>query len=299
VALELTPDKTLPSAVRQALHRPEVAAAMCLPVCFTERPVGVLNVSRLHGETAFRPGDVEVATVLAADAALSIQRLDYLRAQAHEERVAAVGRLASTIIHDLRGPMTVIRGAAELALERNPDLRGQVGLIEAQVDDLDRVCEQLLSFAREADRGDDPPCALARLVAQIERDSRPRCQRAGIDLVCDCQGDAYIQGSYRELSRVLLQVVEAACEAPPPGGRLAVMGRVAGQMVEIELAGEEPDPARWCSDLDPPAALAAGGAGLSLALARDVAERYHGWLEVATSPGAFSVCLRLPRREAA
>ncbi|MBI2297895.1 MAG: response regulator [Armatimonadetes bacterium] len=102
VALELAPGKPLPAAVRAAMHRPEVSAAVCLPLCPGGRPLGVLNINRYGGGGGFLPGDLEVATVLASDAALTIQRLVLLEERRRRERAATVGRLASTIIHDRR-----------------------------------------------------------------------------------------------------------------------------------------------------------------------------------------------------
>ncbi|MBI5832350.1 MAG: response regulator, partial [Armatimonadetes bacterium] len=226
VALELTPARPVPSAVRSALHRPEVTAALCLPLAFAERPVGVLNISRLHSDRSFRPGDIEVASVLASDAALTIQRLALLSDRARSERIATVGRLASTIIHDLRGPVTIIRGANELLQDECPEQAAPLGRIEQHVADLDRMCEQLLSFARDASNVVYERFALADLLSEVARAGRDLGHAAGVGFHCTLESDGLVDAARGEITRALTGLLESAVAAAPSGAALNLVGRL-------------------------------------------------------------------------
>lgn len=295
VALDLTPGRPLPAVIRQAMRRPAVSAALCLPLAFSERPVGVLNINRIERGLAFAPGDVEIATVLANDAALSIQRLNLLREQAARERSATVGRLASTIIHDLRGPVTILRGAAELLADDHPECAEPLAAIDRQVDELDQMCEQLLSFARETSTLAFEDFAVSALLADAAADTAAAAAAAGVAIEWPVVDELRVEAVRSEVLRVLTQLVETALEAAT-GGRLRVGARLDGRMVLLELAGRDASPARWQLELDAAAAFAVGGAGLTLALARHVAERHRGRLEVETEDDLYTIRLRWPQR---
>jgi signal transduction histidine kinase len=299
VVLELTGAGLVPAAIRPALRRPEVTAALCLPLTYGERPMGVLNISRLHRDQQFRPGDVELATIIATDAALAIGRLKMLAERARGERVATVGRLASTIIHDLRGPVTIIRGAAELLEDEAPEHRRPLRVIARQVSDLEDMCEQLLSFARDASSVVFEEFSLKDLLADVAQDGQQWCRQAGLDWECAVEGDGRVEAARSELTRVLTQLVHAACESAASGSAVHVSGRLASGQVELKLVGCDDAPQRWLTDADAPAAIARGGAELSLALARHIVERHRGAVEVETDSGLYALTLRWPQRPAA
>ncbi len=299
VALELTTARPVPNAVRSALRRPEVTAALCLPLAFAERPVGVLNISRLHSDLSFRPGDIEVASVLASDAALAIQRLALLTDRARSERIATVGRLASTIIHDLRGPVTIIRGANELLQDEYPGQEAPLARIEQHVGELDRMCEQLLSFARDASNVVYERVPLAELLGEVARSGRDLGHLAGVNFHCTLESDGVVDAARGELTRALTGLLESAVASAPQGTALSVVGRLFGGTVELEVAGQDPTPDRWQPRLDAPTALAAGGAALSVALVRHVVERHHGVLEVSVGERDYTLTMRWPQRQAA
>jgi len=299
VALELTHERPVPNAVRSALRRPEVSAALCLPLAFAERPVGVLNISRLHSDLSFRPGDIEIASVLASDAALTIQRLSLLSDRARRERIATVGRLASTIIHDLRGPVTIIRGANELLQDEHPEQAEPLAAIEQRVGELDRMCEQLLSFARDASNVVYERFPLADLLSEVARRGRDLGHAAGIAFHCTLESDGLVDAARGELTRALAGLIESAVASAPAGTALSVVGRLLGGTVELQVVGCDLLPDRWQPRLDAPTALAAGGAELSVALVRHVVERHHGAVEVSCDQQAYTLTLRWPQRQAA
>ncbi|NUQ01491.1 MAG: response regulator, partial [Armatimonadetes bacterium] len=178
VVLELGPDRPVPGPVRAALRRPEVTAAVCLPLYAAGEPLGVLNLSRLESQGGFQPGDLEITSVLAADAALTIQRLNLMQARARRERVATVGRLASTIIHDLRGPVTIIGGAAEMLADTNETAAEPLATIRDGVNELERMCRQLLSFARDSTTAVIEEFALAPFLEQVLADTAEEARAA-------------------------------------------------------------------------------------------------------------------------
>ncbi len=294
VALELARDKPVPAVVAASLHRPEVSASVCLPLAAAGEPLGVLNLSLLGESGGFAPGAIEVATVLADDAALNLRRIDVLEARADQERSATVGRLASTIIHDLRGPVTIIAGATEMLEETNPHAAVALGGIAAEVGLLERTCDQLLSFARDKSSLATELVEAGQLLQAVAAGAGEALRLAAVTVICEAPPGVWLAVARDELTRVLADLVAAAAETMAPGSRLRLTIEEDPPDLFLRLSGESTAAAEWCRQLDAAGGLGAGGVGLALALLRHLAARHQGRLEVQAHGPSFAVALRLP-----
>jgi len=81
--LMLTESLPLDPEIRRWMKKPEVLSSLSLPLRVRNHVIGVLNLSRMHGDEPFNTGDLEIATVFAEQAALAITQVrlfDQLRA---------------------------------------------------------------------------------------------------------------------------------------------------------------------------------------------------------------------------
>ena len=226
-----------------------------------------------------------------------------LRAQGEalvrSERLAAIGRIAAQITHEIRNPLSSISLNAEELGER---LQGgpQAALCHAIVREVDRlaaVTEEYLRFARlpkpqpvrvdvnEALR-DLLDFVRAELVAggvQLEQQLAPGIPEVLVDL-----------GQLRQL---LLNLVRNAREAMPAGGALRVSTSLADGFVAIEVkdAGPGIPPERLQRIFDPFFTTKERGTGLGLAVAQEIAQEHGGQLTCQSAPGkGTTFALRLP-----
>lgn len=210
VTLELAAGRPIPGVIRTAMRRRGVQAAVVVPLLPAGRKLGVLSVSWLVGTAGFGAGDVELISVLAADAAHLLQRAQHQAQRLRHERVATIGRLASSIIHDLRSPVTVIRGAAELLADLDPRCAPPMAQIAAQAGDLDQMCELLLSFARASDDLAREPFRVAELLEEVATHAPATMLEASPEAQT-----LELAGACGELARVLGNVLRCA---PEPAG---------------------------------------------------------------------------------
>ncbi len=284
LTLELAGGRPIPGLIRQAMHREQLQAGVVVPLVPMGERIGVLSVSWRQGTAGFGPGDVEIAGVLAADAAPLLQRLKNQRERRRHERISTVGRLASSIIHDLRGPVTIIQGAAELLAEIDPSIATPMGRIRNQTQILDRLCEQLLSFSRHASSAQSRRCEVDELLESLHatlRDDHPDCALA-LEPAAD---RLLVDTSPSELVRALAELIVAADGSP----RVSV--EPAGGMVRLRLAGlGRPVPAELPSD----GLVTADGSGLglSLVLLRHIVERHAG--RVTAGAGEREIAIEMP-----
>ena len=129
----------------------------------------VLGPRSTRKKPPLRPDEARILSTVATRSALVIENHLYLKELVATERVAALGTMAGMLAHDLRTPMTVIRGYAEILRdEATADtVRERAQTIVAMVDRLDRMTRETLDFARAGGQLARRPVDVALLVEEI------------------------------------------------------------------------------------------------------------------------------------
>ena len=277
-------------------------------------------------------GGSDELAVLAREFNAMAQRLaareKQLRAQSEalvrSERLAAIGRIAAQITHEIRNPLSAIGLNAEELGERLraqaselAEVRaGQPGeanaaqkldatqaaiaasdAIAREVDRLATITEEYLRYARlprpQPLRGD-----LTESVRELLDFVRPELTAAGVALNATLARDLptlpFDPGQIRQL---LLNLIRNAREAMPGGGALSVSTRRSADslFVEIKDSGPGIPPERLQRIFDPFFTTKERGTGLGLALSQEIAQEHGGELTCASTPGqGTAFTLRLP-----
>ena len=250
-----------------------------------------------------RGGD-ELAT-LAREFNAMAQRLAArereLRAQGEallrSERLAAIGRIAAQITHEIRNPLSSISLNAEELGERAPDARELCDAIVREVDRLTGITEEYLRFARL------PKPQLQRAdVNETVRDLldfvRPELEAGGVRVTTSLSpGLPRVLADVAQLRQLLLNLLRNAREAMPSGGSLHVATRSDEGLVSLEIhdTGQGISPERMERIFDPFFTTKARGTGLGLAMAQEIAQEHGGQLLCESVAGEGTVfTLRLP-----
>lgn len=219
-------------------------------------------------------------------------------------------RFVADASHELRTPVAVIRGEADVALanERSgSEYKESLAIILDESRRLSRLVDDLLNLAR-ADAG------RVKLQAQefYWNDLLSECCRsvqslAGarqIDLECRCAGDAPFFGDEELLRRMTLNLLDNAIRYTPPGGKVLAELEAGQAGVRIRISdtgiGIGPEAAEHVFErffrADKARSRGNGGFGLGLAIVKWVAESHRGAVELASEPGAGSTfTVTLPR----
>lgn len=244
-------------------------------------------------------------TEVAALAEALRQMLDRLRGLIEHER-----RFASNAAHELRSPLTALRGELELALRRPRTAADYEQTLRRVLDDantLIALSEDLLVFARASvvhAHGKRGAVKVEELVTGAVAAAAVRGERAS-SIATDVRavGDVVVVGDKSELVRVLRNLIDNAIAHAPEGATVRVVAReatgVAGRSVRIEVEDDGPGVPLEVRDriFEPfvrgDADRERSGAGLGLAIAREVARRYGGdvLLDSASAPTRFALCV--------
>jgi signal transduction histidine kinase len=255
-----------------------------------------------------------LVTLIASRAALTIENHAYQKELIASERLAALGTMAGMLVHDFRGPMTVIRGYAEtLQVQGLPEdeVITRAGLIIEAVDRLERMTTETLDFARGAERLVLRPVPVSLLLLDLAAGIEE--ELPGLEVVqhIDLPRGLRTRLDVDKLRRAVSNLAANARDAMGGQGRLHLRARVETQsgadgatdVLELVLADEGPGVAPEIRDrLFQPFVTSGkkGGTGLGLTVARRFVEDHGGSLElheaaVPVASGAhFRLLLPLP-----
>ncbi len=221
------------------------------------------------------------------------------------ERMATVGRLSLKVAHEVRNPISAIELNAEMLQDI---VRGQggaeadeaVGLVAAirdQVNTLDALTEEYLTFARFP-RPHFEDESINSLVQELTEFIRPVATRQGLSVRADIDPAVPMMEVDRGLLRqAILNLVKNGLEALSRGGELVLASRLVGETVEISVADTGPGirPEMTHKLFEQFFTTKPQGTGLGLSITRQITEEHGGEVTWRNRPGGGAIfTIRLP-----
>lgn len=204
------------------------------------------------------------------------------------ERLAAMGKLAGIVAHEINNPLEAITNAFYL-LRQHPSLdneaRYYAQIAEQELARVSHITKQTLSFYRESQKA--VTVSVAELLDDVlELQQRPM-QTANITLERDYSSKGTVHGFPSELKQVFMNLISNAIQAMPNGGRMRVRltetagwrGRPAGVRVFISDTGVGITPENAKRLFEPFfTTKSTKGTGLGLWISRGIVQKHEGTL---------------------
>lgn len=298
----------------QRLARAGLRSLVAAPLSVESQVFGVLLAGRRtrHG---FTSGECEFLKMLSEHAALAAhqaqlhgvlqQAYDELRetqqAAMQQERLRALGQMASGIAHDINNALSPVALYTEALLEKEPGVsargREYLATIRRGIEDVAETVSRMREFYRpESSHGALSRVDLNRLIGQVIDLTRARwsdqAQLRGIVIQAKMELAAElppISGVESEIRDALTNLIFNAVDAMPEGGTLTVRtGVLAGGRVGVEVldTGVGMDEATRQHCLEPFfTTKGERGTGLGLAMVYGMVQRHAGDLEIESERG--------------
>ena len=231
-----------------------------------------------------------------------------------QERLSAIGQMASGIAHDFNNTLTPILGFTELLLENETLLDDKVEarrcleMLRTSAKDAASVVSRLREFYRPADTDEEFPVVdLAKIVQQAVSLTEPKWRRQTqakgltVEIVTEVKASPFVAGQESALREVLTNLIFNAVDAMPEGGRIALETSIDGDDAVIQVrdtgTGMSESVRQRCLE---PFFSTKGelGTGLGLSMVYGIVERHRGKLEIESAAGqGTTFIIRLPLAE--
>ncbi len=277
-----------------------VRNVLAVPVAWEGESFGALELLNKKS-SGFGDDELRLATLVAGQAARSIHRARRSREEERRGRLHLVGQMLSGLLHDLRTPMTIISGYAQL-MEGEADReqrRRSKEMILKQFDLIASMTGEVMAFVRGERDLLVRKVHLNFFLDEVEAFVRKDLEGTGVALrlVRDFEGLARFDEA--KVKRAIFNLARNAVEAMPGGGELALSSALEDHAWVLRVA----DTGRGIPPEIAPRIFEefvthgkAGGTGLGLALVKRVAEEHGGTVGYETSAGqGTTFWLRLPQ----
>jgi signal transduction histidine kinase/ActR/RegA family two-component response regulator len=313
-SLHSSNSKTDPRFNQPALNLMPHASLLVQPVQVNDELLGIFAIAWVRDSHAFSMDDLRLADGIAKQAAVAIELHRTQRHIIEQERLNAVGKMASGLAHDFNNALVPISGYAEMLLEHQEILQNTakatkyLKLIMTGVEDAASVVSRLREFYRKREEGETyRPLSLNKMVEQAVALTRPKWRDEALGsgrtilVEADMRPVPRILGSESEVRELLTNLIFNAVDAMPEGGMIRIRTgiREAAATDEARHASSAPQVFLEVSDtgtgmteevrrrcLEPFfSTKGERGTGLGLPMVYGIVKRHRGTMDIESAVG--------------
>lgn len=319
----LVEDARLDARVHPIVVAEGVLSVLAVPLITHGQVTGVLTLFSRTTTRAFDLSTLQLAQVFADQSAVFLENarlVGELRQSAAElerrveertrqlkqtqaqiiqaEKMAAVGRLAASMAHEINNPLQAITLHLQLITDeiQSPESVRQMNVVQEEFNRIAGIVERLLDFQRPQ-AGEMQPIHILATLESVLSLADKQLERTGIDLVRKLPVDLPMVAAVgNQMKQVFLNLVLNAAEVMPDGGTLTIAACHEGDEIHIDFADTGPglDEETAARLFEPFFTTKPDGSGLGLAISHEIVANHDGTLTVANRPGGgatFTVAL--------
>lgn len=297
-------------------RREGLVSLLSVPLIFSGESIGTLSVYTGRAYN-FSNEEIQILSALAELSAIAIEKarlyervVDVEEQLRQNEKLSALGLLAAEVAHEIRNPLTVMKllyHSLNLKFPESDPRSKDTKIIEAKIEHLNKIVEQILDFARTTEPK-FAPVNLNELIDELSLLVRHKLANQNVRLVLDLQDDLpVVMGDAPQLEQAFLNLILNATEAMPDGGTLTIKSSAVSARVHDKasaVALEFKDTGKGMSkEMQQRAFKAvlsttkAKGTGLGLAIVGRIIETHRGDIRIQSRASrGTSILIQFPVR---
>lgn len=281
-------------------RKEKLTSMLAAPLIFGQKAVGVLTVYTQQRHR-FSNDEVKLLTTLGELSAVAIEKgrllarvVDMEEKLRASERLSALGLLAAEIAHEIRNPLTVMQmlfHALVETLEMDPTSRRDAELISEKMRQMNRILDQVLSFARSSEPIKEAVHA-QQLIDDVFLLTRHKLEQQGIEIrTTVAEHLPPFRADRAQVEQVLLNLILNAADAMSGGGILrlsAALEEFEGQShlaLSIRDNGQGMSPDQIANLFAPFLTYKDSGTGIGLAIVKKIMENHRSKVQVESKVG--------------
>ena len=247
------------------------------------------RVEVLNHPQGFKEVDSSFIQILAEKISTAISRHHLLERRENSQRLATIGQLSSTIVHDFRSPMTTIRGFAEILNKSGHKMDEEkrkklCGIIVKQVDRCSNMIEELLAFTRGEKNYSLQECNGEEFINEIHEVLSVEVEKTGVILEKNINYQGSLNMDKEKMMRVIFNLTNNALDILKKDQKIIIeLDLNKNDEVELVVSDTGPGiPEELRKNLFD-AFVTQGksnGTGLGLHIAREIIQAHHGSIEL-------------------
>jgi len=264
---------------------------VCVPLVVDEHVIGIIQIfNKAQPNEFFRKDDLQLVHSLSSQISRSIEAQRLKDEKIKADRLASIGNMMSTIVHDLRTPMNNILGYVELMEEEEEaEVREEfAAIVRQQIKTLTNMTRDVLDFAKGKTNILPVKIAVDKLINNFSKlfENDIKKQGFGFESSCEAIGNVYVDPE--KIIRVFMNIMKNALEAMEPGGRFSINALPHNGEIEFRLSDTGSGIPEEIRDKLFDSFVTSGkegGTGLGLAIVKKIVEQHKGRIEVESETG--------------
>jgi two-component system sensor histidine kinase HydH len=302
-------------------RNPEVYSFATVPLWGKGKVIGVILVDNLYNQNPITDGDIQFLSMFTNQAGLAIgnvllyRNLEEIHQElketqnllVHREKMAALGELCNSVVHEIRNPLVSIGGFARRLYRAIPDETSEKRYSQSimiEVGRLERILDDLYNYTRNESMAYQE-CDLRNVLENTLSMISEKFDDEGIIVVKEfAENLPNINGDYHQLKQAFFNLISNAYQAMDGKGTLSIRIHPISKngssfiRVEVEDTGNGIDPENLHNIFNPFYSTKEPGLGLGLPVAHKIIISHRGQIEVDNYPGeGVTFIITLPAQQ--
>jgi signal transduction histidine kinase len=288
------------------------------PLVVVNKGIGLIVADNKFNNAPIAKENVELLSIFASQAAMSIEsysNLDMVRGEMHKlaerqvgivesEKLAAVGRIAAHMAHEIRNPLVTMGGYARRIMQLPKDKSKISKKIDTSAEIILKECERLektlsnvmdfsrpSKFIKEFNNINDVISDTVSLLKNLFQEKK-------VEVELNLSGELpLVKSDFNQMKQVMLNLLQNSLDATPVGGKISVGTGSDGDVIDITIVDngsgiDEEDPSVV---FEPFYSTKVTGVGLGLAIVKKIIKDHNGTIRVLNrEEGGAEFVIRLP-----
>ncbi len=233
---------------------------------------------------------ISAYTIFVEDATTRRQWEAYIE---HTDRLSLIAELAASTAHEIRNPLTTVRGFLQLQSKKNPITNGKnhFAIMINEIDRVDQLLREYLSLAKNPALTRFVPTNVISLLDELLPLITAEANLKGVEVKIGDLPDGMCSGNPSELKQVFLNLIKNALDATPAGGTVTIFGHRHDRALTIAVqdTGCGIGPLKIRHIFEPFFTTKPTGSGLGLSVCKRIIDTHQGTIDVESNEGIGTI----------